>query len=464
MFLPTRLLYIAAFQVILMSVATYFFVTNEYRTLSSQSLQAIDHFLIEQKKQELKNYTSLAVSAVDELYHAKEPTIKMAQMKVAKILNNMLYNGDDGYFFVYDGEGNSIAHPKEPFRIGKNWWNLENKKGEKTIQILISNAKNGGDFYRYPWFKPSKKQMSEKMGYSVYLKKWNWMIGTGVYLDDVNKQLNKLQNEIDQHINKTKQIILLVAISSIFLIFLLGQLVNISQKKKTDIKINKLNQKIITLQEEEHRYISRELHDGIIQILVSIKYSIEATGIHLSKAGIKKPKPLIHAETNLVVAIQEVRRISHHLHPKILDELGLSAALEELSAEFTERTGIAVKVSKPSVRKLLPDYINTTLYRVVQESLINIQKHADATQISIDLSINKKWLLLEIKDNGDGFDMLLYKKKNSPGIGLRNIAERIEYHSGQFEVFSSSEGTCIKIKIPKNSFLNHVNKSTIKEV
>jgi len=464
MFLPTRLLYIAAFQVILMSIATYFFVTSEYRTLSSQSLQAIDHFLIEQKKQELKNYTSLAVSAVEELYHVKEPNIKEAQIKVAKVLNNMLYNGDDGYFFVYDGEGNSIAHPKEPFRIGKNWWNLENKKGEKTIQILISNAKSGGGFYRYPWFKPSKNQMSEKMGYSVYLKKWNWMIGTGVYLDDVNKQLNKLQNEIDQHINKTKQIILMVAISSIFLIFLLGQLVNISQKKKTDIKINKLNQKIITLQEEEHRYISRELHDGIIQILVSIKYSIEATGIHLSKANIEKPKPLIHAETNLVVAIQEVRRISHHLHPKILDELGLSAALAELSAEFTERTGIAVKVTKPSVRKLLPDYINTTLYRVVQESLINIQKHADATQISIDLSINDKWLLLEIKDNGDGFDMLSYKKKNSPGIGLRNIAERIEYHSGQFEVLSSSKGTCVKVKIPKTSFVNHANKSTIEEV
>lgn len=194
---------------------------------------------------------------------------------------------------------------------------MENAKGEKMIQILLENAKGGGGFYHYPWLKPSLQKESEKMGYSVYLPKWDWMVGTGLYLDDVNSQLNILQGEIDRHINKTKQIILLVAISSIFIIFLFGLIVNLNQKKRTDLKISELGQKIINLQEEERRYFSRELHDGIVQILVSIKYSLEATSIFLKKAGQTKPAPLEHAETNLVTAIQEIRRISHHLHPRI---------------------------------------------------------------------------------------------------------------------------------------------------
>lgn len=463
MTLSLRLLYIAVLQVVLTSIVIYLLVVGEYRELSSQSLETLETFLIEQKQQELKNYTALAVSAIDNLYQNADHDNVNLQKQAANIFDSMLYNGNDGYFFVYDGEGTNIAHPTEPFRIGKNWWDLENDKGEKTIQILIKKAKEGGGFYRYSWLKPSKNEVSEKMGYSVYLEKWNWMVGTGVYLDDVNKQLSNLQQKIDHHINKTQELILFVAMSSILGIFLFGLIVNLNQKKKTDLKINELSQKIINLQEEERRHISRELHDGIIQILVSIKYSIEATAIFLSKTNQEKPKSLMHAETNLQVAIQEIRQISHHLHPRILDELGLSAAMEALASEFSDQTGIEVNVIKPAIRKLLPDHINTTLYRVVQESLTNVKKHANATNILIRLTIEQNWLILEIIDNGDGFDLKSTNQLHDFGIGLRNLAERIEYHLGQLEITSSANGTTIKAKIPKTSFANHFNHSMLKE-
>lgn len=458
-----RLLYIAVFQVILTAVITYFLVTDEYRKLSNESLRTLEHFLKEQKQQELKNYTSLAISAVENIYQHGDQGTNVIKLQVANMLGSLLYNGEDGYFFVYDDKGIGISHPKEPFRVGKNWWDLEDNKGEKIIQILINNAKNGGGFYYYPWHKPSSNQVSQKMSYSVYLTQWNWMIGTGVYLDDVNNQLNKLQQEIDLHIDRTKQIILLVAMSSIAFIFLFGLVAHLNQKKKSDLKIDELGQKIINLQEEERRHISRELHDGIVQILVSIKYSIEATGLFLTKEKLPKPVPLLHAEANLSTAIQEIRRISHHLHPRILDELGLSSAMDSLAAEFSERTRIKIKVTKPAVRKLLPDHISTTLYRVVQESLTNIEKHAEATEVSIDLSINKKWLTLTIIDNGQGFDTEPGSNKNVFGIGLRNLAERVEYHCGQFEYHSSSQGTAIKARIPTASFVNYFNQTIIKD-
>jgi two-component system NarL family sensor kinase len=454
MTLPFRLLFIAVLQVVLTSILTYYLMTKEYRDLSNQSLETLENFLIEQKHQELKNYTLLAVTAMTDLYQNSDMNDAQAKARVTEIIHDMTYSGDDGYFFVYDGQGNSIVHPKEPFRVGQNWWDLESVNGDKTIQILIHNAKNGGGFLRYPWNKPSSNKMSEKMGYSVYLEKWNWMIGTGVYLDDVNLQLNKLQQEIDQHINKTKQIILLVAISSIFIIFLLGLILNLRQKKKTDQKISELGLKIINMQEEERRHISRELHDGIVQVLVSIKYSLEATGLWLLKSKLEKPAPLQHAEANLSSAIQEIRHISHHLHPRILDELGLSAAIDALAVEFSEQTNIEVNVTKPAVRKLVQNHISTTLYRVVQESLINIRKHAGATQGQIDLSLKNRWLTLSISDDGCGFDTQFNNKKENYGIGLRNLAERVEYHQGEFNVQSCAKGTDITARIPKTSYAN----------
>ncbi|MBU2894606.1 cache domain-containing protein [Colwellia sp. D2M02] len=455
MLLPLRLFYIAVLQVILTSIVIYFFVTSEYRTLSNQNLKTLENFLIQQKQQELKNYTALVSSAIHHMHPIADATNEQKKADVKKLIDKLLYNGDDGYFFAYDQHGVNIAHPKEPHRIGENWWHIESEQGDKIIQQLISNAKAGGDFLHYPWMRPSSQTVADKMSYSTYLDSWQWMLGTGIYLDDMNQQLATLQQKIDLHINKTKQIILLVALSAIFIIFIFGLGINLSHKKKADKKITELGQKIINLREEQHRHVSRELHDGIVQILVSIKYSIEATGIFLSQQQQSKPKPLQDAEKNLAVAIQEVRRISHHLHPRILDELGLSAAIMSLGKEFSKQTGINVEITKPKLSKLLPDDINTSLYRVVQESLINIEKHANATKVTIDLSIENKWLTLVIADNGQGFNTST--PQQAFGIGLRNLTERIEYHCGQLTISSSKLGTIITANIPTHVFAFYFN-------
>ena len=466
MVLTLRLLYVAVFQVIITSFVTYFLITSEYRDLTDKSVTILEKFLINQKKQELKNYVSIALTSVDNVYDTVDLNNhknKTAKAVVADIFDGLVYNGDDGYFFIYDDKGNNVVHPKEPTRVGKNWWQLEDDNGEKIIQLLIKAGQQGGGFHRYNWLKPSEGEKVEKISYAAYMDKWDWMVGTGVYLDDVSLQLNNLQRQLDTHLNYTKQIILIVAISSIFFIFLFGIVVNLTHKKKAEAKINELSQRVIDVQEEENRHISRELHDGIIQILVSIKYSLEATGLYLTKNKQEKPKPLDSAQENLGFAIQEVRRISHHMHPQILDELGLSAAIESISQDFTERTGVKIKVIKPALRKLLPDFINTTLFRVVQEALTNIQKHAKAKNVTINLSIKSEWLTLIIEDDGVGFssDKDTINNCNSDGIGLRNLAERVEYHLGKFDIETSAKGTAIIIKIPTVSFVNYFNQSNL---
>lgn len=455
--IPLRMFYLAIIQVILTSFIIYYFVSSQYRELSDLNVKTLETFLITQKEQELKNYIAIALSSVDHMAELSEDKKDMAKVAVANIFKNMLYNGDDGYFFIYDDKAIAIVHPKQPDRVGESWWDLEGENGDKIIQVLLANAHAGGGFYRYNWLKPSGKVKAPKLGYSIYIDKWQWMLGTGVYLDDVYSQLNNLHKEIDLHINYTKKIILIVALSSIFFIFLFGLAVNLSHKKRAEAKISELGQRIIDVQEEENRYISRELHDGIIQTLISIKYSLEATTFFLRKNKQEKPVSLKQAEDNLGFAIHEVRRISHHMHPQILDELGLSAAIENLSRDFAKQTNIEIKVSKPLLKKLLPDFINTTLYRVVQESLTNIKKHAGANCILIDISIQQTWLTLSIKDDGVGFDVNAITKQKHSGIGLRNLAERVEYQLGTFHISSSQTGTEITVKIPTKSFANYFN-------
>jgi len=454
------MIYISVLQVIFTAFITYYLVTNQYRELSQNNVQTLESFLISQKEQELKNYVSIALSSAE---YVNGLNGQHDEQIVADIFKNTTYNGDDGYFFLYDNSGIAIVHPKEPDRVGKNWWNLSGDNGDKIIQILIENAHAGGGFYKYNWRKPSEGEKAPKMSYSIYHDQWQWMLGTGLYLDDVYTQLDNLQVEINNHMANTKEIILLVAFSSIFFILLFGIAVNIHHKQQAEAKISELGQRVIDVQEEECRRVSRELHDGITQLLISIKYSLEATSMFLSKNKLEKPAPLQQAKENLAVTIQEVRRISHHMHPQILDELGLSDAIESLANEFAKHADVKIKVVKPALRKLLPDFISTTLFRVVQESLTNIQKHADAKNILIEISVTKDWLTMIIKDDGVGFDVEEENRILNSGIGLRNLAERVEYHLGTFNIASSSAGTITTVKIPTASFINYFNDANIKE-
>ena len=138
-----------------------------------------------------------------------------------------------------------------------------------------------------------------------------------------------------------------------------------------------------------------------------------------------------------------------------MDELGLSAAMEALAKEFSERTNISITITKPALSKLLPDHINTTLYRVVQEALMNIEKHAQATHTSIDLAIIDNWLTLTIKDNGVGMLKANLENPSESGIGTRNLAERVEYHRGKFMLTSTTKGTVVTAKIPRSAFAYH---------
>jgi signal transduction histidine kinase len=148
---------------------------------------------------------------------------------------------------------------------------------------------------------------------------------------------------------------------------------------------------------------------------------------------------------------EEVERISRNLRPSVLDELGLAAVLRDTSTEFAERTGVSVKLACVQLTARLPADTELTLYRILQEALKNVEKHARARHVTVRLRQQGAFVQLAIKDDGIGFDPDHHpaKRKGKGGLDLFSMQERANYLGGALDVESAlGKGTTIRAQIP----------------
>lgn len=411
--------------------------------LAKQQRASVEAAYLASKETELEHYVTLATRAIAHLYESgrqDEATLNEAK----SIISKLDYGGDDGYFFIYDLDGRNLMHPRKPELVGRNLWNLTDLNGNPTIQRLINRAKSGGGFERYLWEKPSTHKVESKLGYVVMLDRWGWMLGTGIYLDDVDGALAKIDTQISGNIYNTMLWIAGIAIASALIIALSGLALNISESRVADAKLKVLAQRVVRSQEDERARLSRDLHDGISQWLVSIKLQVEAGIAKLS--GHAAQTEAAHASFNRAAGqlndvLGEVRRISHDLRPAILDDLGLAAALDHLCQEFSSLSALPVKFEAVGSTDGLNDVGNTVLFRIAQEALTNIKRHANATEASLKLAGDSMTVNLTIVDNGIGFDVARIAEHPKRGIGLRNMHERLEAVGGELLLVSSADGT-----------------------
>ena len=227
---------------------------------------------------------------------------------------------------------------------------------------------------------------------------------------------------------------------------------DITEHKLIQERLRTLTRRVVELQEDERRRISRELHDGINQMLVAVKYKLEMAEVKINRHDIDSLADIRRSHELLSVAIQEVRRISHDLRPSVLDDLGLNAALESLCHDFKEHTGIKVSSTLPDTESIHPRAeLETTLYRITQEAFTNIEKHASATEVRLSLVSNDRSLHLVIEDNGRGFDAehAMQLSGSDTGIGLKNFKERVNLLDGKFFVYSEpGMGARLEITLP----------------
>lgn len=219
----------------------------------------------------------------------------------------------------------------------------------------------------------------------------------------------------------------------------------IIREREKDLQI--LTGRLILGQEEERRRLARELHDDLSQRLAVI--AIETGKMH---SAVKEGhgsilKPLLDLRDNVIRIAADVHDISRRLHPSILDDLGLAKALESECARFAAREGTDVAFSAQNLPADLPQDVSLSVYRIVQEGLNNIAKHACARRVIVALDASETGLHLKVEDDGIGFDAA--EVRNKPGLGLSSIRERARLVNARHRITSEPEkGTTIEVTVP----------------
>ncbi|MBV6748904.1 cache domain-containing protein [Pseudomonas chlororaphis] len=415
------------------------------RQLGDQQAQLIEDSILASKRAELKNYVAMAQSLIAPLYDNGKGDAH-AQQLVLEELRKLSF-GINGYFFVYDRQGRSLMHSRQSELVGQYLWDMKDPHGLPVIQALLKSAESGEGFQRYAWNKPSTGQVTDKLAYVVMLDRWGWMLGTGIYLEDVERATQQARDEVAQGIRKTMLAIAAIALVAVLLVFASGMTLNVSEHRLADKKLQRLTQRIVSLQEEERSRVSRELHDGISQVLVSIKFQFELASHVLEKGQDRGLGILREAVERLGEAIGEVRSLSHDLRSSLLDTLGLPAAIGQLAAEFEQRSGLVVTYDNNEFDCQRVDGLPVSLFRIVQEGLTNIERHAQAHNVSITLRGSADSVRLTVIDDGIGFNVAQVERRHT-GIGLRNIRERVEHFGGRFELASTPGRSVLDVLLP----------------
>jgi two-component system NarL family sensor kinase len=441
---------------LIIAISAISIATNKQtKQLTSTQATAFENELLASKKAELRNYMELAYSAIKGSYDNPHVDEKHAKQEVYDTLKNMEF-GRDGYFFVYDYDGVNIVHPRKPELEGKNLYDFQDKNGKYLIRELIKKARQGGGYTHYLWDKPSGGKSVKKLGYSIGLDKWEWMIGTGLYIDDITKGVTAIKDKAEKTTRNTLFLTALIAIAATLLTALTGFLINLSESKLATQKMRNLTHKTVNFQEDERKRVSRELHDGINQLLVSVSYKLDTakTKLHNQQPPDNNQsiaKNIDDATDILSSTMQEVRRISRDLRPTLLDDLGLEAAIESLTNDFSERTGIKVEISNNCQNERLPQDIETAFYRIIQEAINNIEKHAlSAKRVILKLEKKRKFITLTLSNDGVGFNKETLELTNPErGLGLRNMQDRVDLLEGFMSVNSSpTKGTSVIVNLP----------------
>ncbi len=212
-----------------------------------------------------------------------------------------------------------------------------------------------------------------------------------------------------------------------------------------------LSQQVIRTQEDERRKIAQELHDEIGQALTAMKINIEMSKQKIPSEFTQVIDRIKENEELIVQTLEKVRNLTTDLRPPMLDDFGLVPTLNWYIQNFSKRTNIKVTFETNHCRGRFPLDLEMVLYRINQEALTNVAKHANATRVSITLEKKNNFALLTVKDDGVGFDIkkIMSERKVKKGFGLFDIKERVKLLSGDFSITSKpKKGTRLQVRIP----------------
>lgn len=206
------------------------------------------------------------------------------------------------------------------------------------------------------------------------------------------------------------------------------------------LELQKLSARLLHVQDEERRRIARELHDDLGQQLAALKMTLPKISEN------KEPSQMIDT------AIASVRSLSYLLHPPLLDETGLRSALDWYVEGLAKRTNIQISLTvKPLVFPRLAADIEVTIFRVVQESLTNVYRHADSESARVEIDKQSESIVVRVRDYGKGLPQEINSNRTSSstlGVGIAGMRGRVRQFGGELTMSRAEPGTLVEAKIP----------------
>jgi PAS domain S-box-containing protein len=221
-----------------------------------------------------------------------------------------------------------------------------------------------------------------------------------------------------------------------------------TELKRAERNLRALNQELMLAQDEERRRLALELHDSVGQSVAALRWKLVSAQENVSDSR-DAMAGYIAACLRLAEDIsKEIRTISHLLHPPLLDEAGLSRALHLYIEGMKERSGLTVFLEIDPDLGRFPQDLEMTVFRIVQEALTNVHRHAGTSEAFVRIYLELTSLRIEIEDRGQGIANFASLDEQKMGIGLTGMQERVRNLSGQFEVRSGKKGTIVKATFP----------------
>jgi len=212
-----------------------------------------------------------------------------------------------------------------------------------------------------------------------------------------------------------------------------------------------LLEKLISAQEEERRRIARQLHDEASQSLAALAINLEGVADTLPPTFRDTKQKLDVLKERVIQTAGGIRNLALELRPSALDDLGLSMAIDWYAKDYLAKRGLNVKIEVIGPKTKLPSYTETMLFRIIQEALTNIVKHAEASQVRVQLQLSDSVAIVQVEDNGKGFDVeaTLSGEDVRRNLGLHGMAERATLLGGTFTIRSQpGQGTCLRVEVP----------------
>ncbi|WP_077285230.1 methyl-accepting chemotaxis protein [Cognaticolwellia aestuarii] len=378
MTIKNRILLLSILPLVFAISTIMFLVHFELSALGDEQVKDIRSSMMNEKRVILKNYVDIALTSIKSVVASGSYDDAVIKKQVADQLRDILFGeSKDGYMFVYDYGGINIVMGPKPELEGKNLYGLQDANGVNVIKDLIDSAKSGGGFLEYSWNKPSKNAEAPKLGFAQAIEQYNWMVGTGFYIDDIDDAVMAAHMEIDKRINRAMMLIAIVGLVLIVLVAFISLFVTGRITKPIQDTVSALNN-ISHGEGDLTRRLKVYADDEVGQVSISFNHFVEK--IHQLVLEIKDSVGDLSESTRQMNIV--VTRTNENVAKQKDETMHAATAVHEMAATAEDVAGNASRAAEAAQQA---DSETASGQIIVEDTIVSISHLSEDVNRATDV-------------------------------------------------------------------------------